>query len=104
MVHLISTEHLLHSSHKPDIYIFKALMNACMKCNQPKRVVALWNDMSRYSVQLDNFCFGTLINACSKTGDIITAKKLIDKIKKREFTFKINVIDFNQLIQTFNHG
>jgi len=70
-----------HSSHKPDIYIFKSLMSACMKCNQPKRVVALWNDMSRYSIQLDNFCFGTLINACAKTGDIITAKKLIEKIK-----------------------
>ena len=93
-----------HSSHKPDIGIFITLMNACMKCNQPERVVALWNDMSRYSIQLDNFCFGTLINACSKTGDIITAKQLIDKIKKREFTFKINVIDYNQLIQTFNHG
>ena len=93
-----------HSSHKPHIGVFTALMNACMKCNQPKRVVALWNDMSRYSVQLDNFCFGTLINACAKTGDIITAKKLIDKIKKREFTFKINVIDYTQLIRTFNHG
>src|SRR3984885_7710703 len=50
-----------HSSHKPDIYIFKALMNDCIKCNQPKRVVALWNDMSRYSIQLDNLCFGILI-------------------------------------------
>ena len=29
---------------------------------------------------------------------------MIDKIKKRELTFKINVIDYNQLIQTFNHG
>ena len=88
---------LVGSTQIPDIGVFRALMNACIKCNQPRRVLNVLGEMTRFSVPLDGYCFGTLTKVCAKIGDSVTAKKLLEKMKRGELTFNLNVIELQSI-------
>ena len=81
-------------SDKLDTFIFTTLINACLKCNEPKRAIPLFDEIQRLSIPLDGKCFSMFTRVCAKTGDSILAKKLFLKVKNKEFKFDINVIDF----------
>jgi len=94
-------DHLSTSSPIRDISVFRSLINVCHLCDQPQRSLPLLDEMDRQSLALDNFCFGRLIAACGVTGDVVTAKKLMKRMKDGALPFVMNVIDCNQLIQCF---
>ena len=58
------------------------------------------DEMERFSIEPDKKCFGWLTMACSQTGDVKMASKLINKMTSGQMKFEVNVvIDCTQLIQ-----
>ena len=62
-------------------------------------MLSLIDEMERYSIEPDKKCFGWLTMACSHTGDVAMANKMINKMTSGQMKFEVNVIDSIQLIQ-----
>ena len=90
---------LISSRMKPNLAVIGVLINGCQILGQPRRALSLIDEMERYSIEPDKKCFGWLTMACSQTGDVKMANKLINKMKSGRMKFEVNVIDCTQLIQ-----
>ena len=90
---------LISSRMKPDLVVIRTLINGCRILEQPRRALSLIDEMERYSIEPDKICFGWLTMACSQTGDVKMASKLINKMTRGQMKFEVNVIDCTQLIQ-----
>ena len=84
---------LINNNQKPTLGIFKSLITICLDLKQPEKVKYVWEDIEKYSINIDHYCFGLLLRACGKIGDNILAKKLFSNVKNNRFNFRMNVID-----------
>ncbi len=89
--------------------VFSGLMSMCLLCKQPHRALPL---LDEWSLPLDRSSFHHLLRACGSTGDAVTAKKLLAKVKvvadvsdpdQAQFS-KVNVIDGTQLVLAFERN
>ncbi len=84
------------------------LMRMCLAAKQPRRAVALLDDIDRLQLPLDNLMFGLLARASSMSSDAVAAKRLLGKMQKTSGggsstvvgSFKPNAMDCSQLILT----
>ena len=84
---------------KPNLVVIGVLINGCRILGQPRRALSLIDEMERYSIEPDKMCFGWLTMACSQTGAVAMAQKLINKMTSGQMKYEVNVIDCTQLIQ-----
>ncbi len=84
--------------------VFSGLMNVCLLCKQPHRALPLLDEMEQWSLTLDRSSFCHLLRACGSTGDAVTAKKLLAKVKAEAQFNKVNVIDCTQLVLAFERN
>ena len=92
---------LINNGKRPTIYVFTALISACIRCEQNQKAVKLYSEMKKYSVSINYVCFKQLLRATSKIGDKNMADILLHRITQKKLDKTPNVIDFTQLIQVF---
>jgi len=77
-------EELKGSGVQPTLFIFKSLLTACLKHNQPARALPLSKEMWQLGIHHDAVSFGALAYACAQTDDIETARTLFDAIRSKQ--------------------
>lgn len=83
----------------PSVYAITALMTVCLNCNQPSRVVKLWNEL-KDEVTPDHIIYTLLSRANNKVADPLLSSFLFSEIKWGRF--KANDFDYAQLVGAFN--
>jgi pentatricopeptide repeat protein len=87
--------------HKPNPFVYNALLSACKRCGQYEQSIRLLNDMEKYGVNPDELGFRLLIGACVQTNDVETAKKLVEKVTSQEYTVALDAYHCTRLLQIF---
>lgn len=93
---------LLKAKHTPHLGVYKALLNACIQCGEPKRVSALLDEMAKFGVELDKVTFGMVCGAASQTADTTLASSLVRLLRTTKVS--LNVMDYTQIILAFTRG
>ncbi len=93
---------LLRSQHKPDVFVYCALINVCRNSKQYSRAAAVYDDMCNANVPLDEKCFKLISVIAAEANDSVLATRILKSLHLEALPFPLDNVSCARLIQALS--
>ncbi|KAI4377598.1 hypothetical protein MLD38_015197 [Melastoma candidum] len=97
--------YVLHEGGSPSVLLYNMLMKGYILSGSPLSAFTVYNDMLRQGLDADRLTYNTLIFACVKAGNLVTAMRFFELMKEHKYEeVQPDAVTYTILLQGFGNS